>query len=147
MPNALDEVRYEARALPTASSRMKACSTASAMSACAHLDNPNRYLLARLPQPRAHRGPDDILEFDLDSRLVSPQHVRCLRRGGVIHGLASTRPRPDVNAVCHHHSASILPFCVTGIELQAGLPHGLAHRRRPPRSGTPVTNSARPTCW
>ncbi len=26
--------------------------------------------------------------------------------------------RPDVNAVCHHHSMSILPFCVTGVALQ-----------------------------
>ena len=34
----------------------------------------------------------------------------------VIHGCIY-EARPDVNAVCHHHSPAILPFCVTGVEL------------------------------
>jgi len=34
----------------------------------------------------------------------------------VIHGCIY-QARPDVNAVCHHHSPSVLPFCITGIEL------------------------------
>jgi HCOMODA/2-hydroxy-3-carboxy-muconic semialdehyde decarboxylase len=35
----------------------------------------------------------------------------------VIHGCIY-QARPDVNAVCHHHSASVLPFCVTGVALE-----------------------------
>src|SRR5262249_33560003 len=31
----------------------------------------------------------------------------------VIHG-EIYKARPDVTAVCHHHSAAILPFCITG---------------------------------
>ena len=34
----------------------------------------------------------------------------------VIHGCIY-QARPDVNAVCHHHSPSVLPFCITGTEL------------------------------
>jgi len=34
----------------------------------------------------------------------------------VIHGCIY-QARPDVNAVCHHHSPSVLPFCITGMEL------------------------------
>jgi len=35
----------------------------------------------------------------------------------VIHG-AIYRARPDVNAVCHHHAPSLLPFCLTGMKLR-----------------------------
>ena len=35
----------------------------------------------------------------------------------VIHGCIY-QARPDVNAVCHHHSHAVLPFCVTGIALE-----------------------------
>ena len=35
----------------------------------------------------------------------------------VIHG-EIYKARPDVNAVCHHHSVAILPFCITGMALQ-----------------------------
>ena len=34
----------------------------------------------------------------------------------MIHGCIY-QARPDVNAVCHHHSPSVLPFCITGTEL------------------------------
>ena len=35
----------------------------------------------------------------------------------VIHG-EIYKARPDVNAVCHHHAPSILPFCISGMELK-----------------------------
>src|SRR4029077_9310480 len=35
----------------------------------------------------------------------------------VIHG-GIYQARQEVNAVCHHHAASILPFCVSGMELK-----------------------------
>ena len=35
----------------------------------------------------------------------------------VIHG-EIYKARPEVNAVCHHHAPSILPFCISGAELK-----------------------------
>ena len=35
----------------------------------------------------------------------------------VIHG-AIYQARPDVNAICHHHAAAILPFCLGSVTLR-----------------------------
>ena len=80
-----------------------------------HPSNAGRYLLSRSRSPELVE-PADILEFTLDSQLVTP--TEALPYGEcVIHG-AVYQARPDVNAVCHHHSAAILPFCITGVPLQ-----------------------------
>ena len=80
-----------------------------------HPADPDRYLLARSRSPELIE-PTDILEFSLDSKLLTPTdqlpYGEC-----VIHGCIY-QARPDVNAVCHHHSMAILPFCVTGAALQ-----------------------------
>ena len=34
----------------------------------------------------------------------------------VIHGCIY-QLRPDVNSVCHHHAISVLPFCISGVEM------------------------------
>jgi ribulose-5-phosphate 4-epimerase/fuculose-1-phosphate aldolase len=79
-----------------------------------HPTNPNHYLLSRSRSPELVE-PADILEFTLDSKKVTPGDI--LPYGEcVIHG-EIYKARPDVNAVCHHHSAAVLPFCVTGVEL------------------------------
>jgi ribulose-5-phosphate 4-epimerase/fuculose-1-phosphate aldolase len=79
-----------------------------------HPGNPNHYLLARSRSPELIE-PSDILEFTLDSNKVVPSDI--LPYGEcVIHG-EIYKLRPDVNAVCHHHSAAVLPFCVTGVDL------------------------------
>jgi len=80
-----------------------------------HPTNPDRYLISR------HRAaelvePDDVLELTLDCVPVKPTTVR-LYGELVIHGCIY-QARPDVMAVCHHHSDSILPYCMTDIELQ-----------------------------
>ena len=79
-----------------------------------HPADPERYLLARSRSPELIE-PSDILEFSLDSKLLTgTSHLpygEC-----VIHGCIY-QARPDVNAVCHHHSPAVLPFCITGIEL------------------------------
>jgi ribulose-5-phosphate 4-epimerase/fuculose-1-phosphate aldolase len=81
-----------------------------------HPSDPGRYLLSRSRSPELVE-PADILEFILDSRLVTPGDV--LPYGEcVIHG-AIYQARPDVTAVCHHHSTAMLPFCITGVPLQA----------------------------
>jgi ribulose-5-phosphate 4-epimerase/fuculose-1-phosphate aldolase len=75
-----------------------------------HPSNPDRFLLSHSLPPMMVGAPD-ILEFTLDSEPVSPT-ARRLYSERVIHGAIYT-VRPDVNAICHHHSPSMLPFCVT----------------------------------
>jgi HCOMODA/2-hydroxy-3-carboxy-muconic semialdehyde decarboxylase len=79
-----------------------------------HPTDPNRYFLSRSRSP-LFVEPDDIQEYDLDS-----QPVRTYKLEGygerVIHG-EIYKARPDVNAVVHHHSPAVLPFCMTGVEL------------------------------
>ena len=81
-----------------------------------HPTDPGRYLLSRSRAPELVQ-PDDILEFTLDSQPVRPTDVR-LYGERVIHG-GIYQARPDVNAVCHHHAPSILPFCISGMNLRS----------------------------
>jgi ribulose-5-phosphate 4-epimerase/fuculose-1-phosphate aldolase len=76
-----------------------------------HPDRPDRYLLSRSRAP-ALVEPDNILEFTLDSEPVEPPTVQ-LYAERVIHG-EIYKARPDVIAVCHHHSAAIMPFAISG---------------------------------
>src|SRR4249920_3884689 len=80
-----------------------------------HPTDPGRYFLSRSRAPELVQ-PDDILEFTLDSQPVNPTDVR-LYGERVIHG-GIYQARPDVNAVCHHHAPSILPFCISGMDLR-----------------------------
>lgn len=80
-----------------------------------HPTDPTRYLLARSRAPELVQA-DDILEFTLDSDPVVPPTTR-LYGERVIHG-EIYKARPDVNAVCHHHAPPVLPFCISGMELQ-----------------------------
>jgi ribulose-5-phosphate 4-epimerase/fuculose-1-phosphate aldolase len=80
-----------------------------------HPNDPSRYLLARSRSPELIE-PSDLLEFTLDSEPVVPPKGEMYGER-VIHGCIY-QARPDVNAVCHHHSPSVLPFCVTGIGLE-----------------------------
>jgi HCOMODA/2-hydroxy-3-carboxy-muconic semialdehyde decarboxylase len=80
-----------------------------------HPSDPGRYLLARSRSPELIE-PDDVLEFTLDSQpVVSPKAMLYGER--VIHGCIYAA-RPDVNAICHHHSRSVMPFCISGVPLQ-----------------------------
>jgi ribulose-5-phosphate 4-epimerase/fuculose-1-phosphate aldolase len=79
-----------------------------------HPDDPNRYLLSRSRAPQLVE-PDDILEFTLDSKPVSPPSVQ-LYSERVIHG-EIFKARPDVMAIAHHHAPAIMPFCIAGEEL------------------------------
>jgi HCOMODA/2-hydroxy-3-carboxy-muconic semialdehyde decarboxylase len=80
-----------------------------------HPTDPGRYLLSRSRSPELVE-PADILEFSLDSKQLTKTDL--LPYGEcVIHG-EIYKARPDVTAVCHHHSPAILPFCITGVELR-----------------------------
>ena len=80
-----------------------------------HPTDPGRYLMSRSRGPELVQ-PEDIQEFTLDSQIVKPIKER-LYGERVIHG-EIYKARPDVNAVCHHHAPSILPFCISGAELK-----------------------------
>jgi ribulose-5-phosphate 4-epimerase/fuculose-1-phosphate aldolase len=80
-----------------------------------HPSDPGRYLMSYSRGPELVQ-PEDILEFTLDSQIVKPVEMR-LYGERVIHG-EIYKARPEVNAVCHHHAPSILPFCISGAELK-----------------------------
>jgi HCOMODA/2-hydroxy-3-carboxy-muconic semialdehyde decarboxylase len=80
-----------------------------------HPTDPSRYLMSVSRSPELVQ-PEDIHEFTLDSQIVKPVDHR-LYGERVIHG-EIYKARPEVNAVCHHHAPSILPFCISGMELK-----------------------------
>lgn len=74
-----------------------------------HDKDPNRFLLARNMAP-ALVEKEDIMEFDLDGNALNGDERRpYLER--FIHG-EIYRARPDVMAVVHSHSDSVVPFSV-----------------------------------
>lgn len=79
-----------------------------------HPSDPARYLLARSRSPELIE-PADIFEFTLDSQPVAPTST-VLYGERVIHG-EIYQNRPDVHAVCHHHSRAVMPFCISGVAL------------------------------
>jgi len=76
-----------------------------------HPSDPGRYLLSRSRSPELVE-PDDLYEFTLDSEPVTPPKLTMYSER-VIHG-EIYKARPDVVAVCHHHSPAMLPYCITG---------------------------------
>jgi ribulose-5-phosphate 4-epimerase/fuculose-1-phosphate aldolase len=76
-----------------------------------HPADPGRYLLSRSRSPLLVELAD-ILEYTLDSEPVKPAKVQPYAER-VIHGCIY-QARSDVMAVCHHHAAAVMPFCVTG---------------------------------
>ena len=77
--------------------------------------DPYRYLLARAMAPELVTA-DDICEFDLDSNVIhDPGASLYLER--YIHG-EIYKSRPDVHAVVHNHSPSVIPFGVTTVPLK-----------------------------
>jgi HCOMODA/2-hydroxy-3-carboxy-muconic semialdehyde decarboxylase len=79
-----------------------------------HPHHPDRYLIARYGAAEMMQA-DDILELTLDSKPVEPTSARLFSEL-VIHGCIY-EARPDVHSVCHHHAVSVLPYCITGVEL------------------------------
>ncbi len=115
MPNKLDQ----ARDLLARANRMIA--NEGVLDAFGHVTmrhptDPGRYLMSRSRGPELVQ-PEDIHEFTLDSAIVKPIEAR-LYGERVIHG-EIYKARPEVMAVCHHHAPSILPFCISGMELKA----------------------------
>src|SRR6201996_8532259 len=75
-----------------------------------HPDNPQHYLLSRARAPeRIER--DDIVEYALDGTAID-ERGRAPYLERFIHG-ALYEARPDVHAVVHNHSPSVVPFSIT----------------------------------
>src|SRR3954454_25380147 len=80
-----------------------------------HPGNPNSYLMARSLAP-ALITPTDLLEFTLDSKPVKPTDARLFTER-FIHG-AIYQARPDVKAIVHSHSPTVIPFGISDVPLR-----------------------------
>lgn len=80
-----------------------------------HPERPDRFFLPRARAPELVQ-PEDVVEFDMDAQPAEPV-AAALFSERALHA-AIYRARPDVGAVAHHHSPSVLPFCLTGTRLQ-----------------------------
>ena len=80
-----------------------------------HATAANRYFLSRSKSP-AIIAAADIMEYDLDSNPVD-QQGRLMYIERYIHG-EIYKARPDVNAIVHSHSPTVIPFSVTTVKLR-----------------------------
>ncbi|HEX4042055.1 MAG TPA: class II aldolase/adducin family protein [Xanthobacteraceae bacterium] len=78
---------------------------------------PHRYLISRSIAPESVTAADIVL-LDLNSQTVDPKDDgKLLYRERFIHG-EIYKARPDVNAVVHSHSPTVVPFTVTRAKLK-----------------------------
>jgi HCOMODA/2-hydroxy-3-carboxy-muconic semialdehyde decarboxylase len=75
----------------------------------------DRYFMARNLAPELVTEAD-ILEYDLDSNPVEGK-ASALYKERFIHG-EIYKARPDVKAIVHNHSPSVVPFACTGHEMR-----------------------------
>lgn len=94
-----------------------------------HPRDPNRYLLSRSRAPELVT-PDDFIEYDLDSRPARDPGVGQYSER-VIHG-EIYKARPEVMAVCHHHSPAFMPLLATGTDYIPVYHLGAVGGIRPP---------------
>jgi len=80
-----------------------------------HPGNPQRYLLSRARPPECIDAAD-IMEFTLDGEAIDTRGRRPYNER-FIHG-ALYEARPDLHAVVHSHSPSVIPFGVVGETLR-----------------------------
>jgi HCOMODA/2-hydroxy-3-carboxy-muconic semialdehyde decarboxylase len=80
-----------------------------------HDRDPNRYLLSRSLAPGLVSS-DDLIEYDLDSNPVNAKG-RALYSERFIHG-EIYKARPDVLAVVHCHTSSLIPFGTSTMALR-----------------------------
>src|SRR5262245_25532027 len=81
-----------------------------------HPGNPKHFLMSRSLAPQLVTA-DDIMEFDLDCVAIDPRG----RNGFIerfLHG-EIYKKRPDVMAIAHSHSASLIPFGLTNTPMRA----------------------------
>jgi ribulose-5-phosphate 4-epimerase/fuculose-1-phosphate aldolase len=79
--------------------------------------NPQRFILARNIAPETVQA-EDLLEYGLDGEPVDRARARDSVTERYIHSEVY-RARPEVMAVVHNHSPSVVPFSVTGVPMRA----------------------------
>lgn len=94
-----------------------------------HPRNPDHYFLSRSSAPD-RVTPEGLIEYDLDSRPVRDTNIPQYSER-VIHG-EIYKARPDVTAVCHHHSPAFMPLLVTGTDYMPVFHLGAVGGMRPP---------------
>jgi ribulose-5-phosphate 4-epimerase/fuculose-1-phosphate aldolase len=80
-----------------------------------HPHHPDRFLMSRARAPGLVVA-SDIMEFGLDGELTAPDE-RPVYSERFIHSEVY-KARPDVNAVVHSHSPTVVPFSVTQVPLR-----------------------------
>jgi HCOMODA/2-hydroxy-3-carboxy-muconic semialdehyde decarboxylase len=81
-----------------------------------HPGDKNRFLMA-WALAAGLVAAEDIMEFDLDAKAIEPRAGRRLYSERFIHS-EIYKARPDVNAIVHSHSPSVIPFSVTQVPLR-----------------------------
>ena len=79
-----------------------------------HPDRPDRYILSRARAPECIEI-EDLMEFDFDGAAIDARGRRPYAERYIHGGVYGTRP--DVRAVVHHHSPSVIPFSITAAKL------------------------------
>ncbi|RDV01990.1 class II aldolase/adducin family protein [Undibacter mobilis] len=106
-----------------------------------HPTDPGRFFLTRSIAPELATEAD-VLEYDLSGEPVSSTGLAQYSER-IIHSVLY-RMRPDVNAICHHHSPSMMPFCLADLKLRVVTQLGAAIGRQVPmwdqREGFGATN-------
>jgi ribulose-5-phosphate 4-epimerase/fuculose-1-phosphate aldolase len=80
-----------------------------------HPEQPDQYIISRSLSPAY------VTEADLQCYLISGEQVSGDERPGYFERLihaAVYETRPDVLAICHNHSPSVIPYGVTGVALR-----------------------------
>lgn len=77
--------------------------------------NPQRFFIARSLAPERVQA-EDMMEYDLDSVPLEERGRESVRER-FIHG-EIYKARPEVMAVVHNHSPSVIPFSVTGVPMR-----------------------------
>jgi ribulose-5-phosphate 4-epimerase/fuculose-1-phosphate aldolase len=80
-----------------------------------HPGNADRYLLSRARAPECIEA-DDFMEFTLEGAPIDARGRKAYAER-FIHG-AIYEARPEVRAVVHNHSPSVIPFGITGTPLR-----------------------------
>jgi ribulose-5-phosphate 4-epimerase/fuculose-1-phosphate aldolase len=81
-----------------------------------HPGHSERFLMSRSLAPQIISA-DDIMEFDLDCNAIDPQGRKCFIER-YLHG-EIFRARPDVMAVVHSHSPSVIAFGLSNTPMRA----------------------------
>ena len=89
-------------------------------------DNPGRFFLSRARAPAIIEAAD-IMEFTLEGLSVGAEPGKPYSERFIHAGIYEARP--EINAVVHNHSPSVIPFTVTSKKLRP-LMHMCAPYRR-----------------